>query len=85
MDFKEDIAYLCKVTTHIQGVHYGPNKNTVDRIRKKHNRQIKYEEEYLDNFNSVRFMFWSPVVPVGYITEHLSQISGLELIINGKY
>ena len=30
-------------------------------------------------------MFWSPRVPEGYITEHLSEIKGLELIINGEY
>jgi len=30
-------------------------------------------------------MFWSPVVPVGYLTEHLPQIRGLELVINQHY
>ena len=30
-------------------------------------------------------MFWSPVVPVGYITEHLGAVKSLELIINGEY
>ena len=30
-------------------------------------------------------MFWSPVVPVGYITRHLSEINGLNLVINGEY
>ena len=31
------------------------------------------------------FMFWSPYVPVGYITEHLEEIQGLERIINEEY
>jgi hypothetical protein len=30
-------------------------------------------------------MFWSPVVPIGYLTKHLAKIEGLELIINGEY
>jgi len=30
-------------------------------------------------------MYWSPHVPVGYITERLEQINSLELIINDKY
>lgn len=30
-------------------------------------------------------MFWSPVVPHGYLTEHLAQIGTLELYINGRY
>ena len=30
-------------------------------------------------------MLWSPVVPVGYITEHLNEVNSLELIINGEY
>lgn len=30
-------------------------------------------------------MFWSPVVPVGYLTEELPKIEGLELVINGEY
>ena len=30
-------------------------------------------------------MFWSPVVPKGYLTENLAKINGLELVINGSY
>jgi hypothetical protein len=30
-------------------------------------------------------MFWSPVVPVGFITENLSKHKDLELMINGDY
>jgi hypothetical protein len=30
-------------------------------------------------------MFWSPYVPVGYITEHLEKVDGLKLVINGEY
>lgn len=30
-------------------------------------------------------MFWSPVVPVGFLTERLSEITGLQCVINGDY
>jgi len=85
LNFKTGTAYLCEVTTHIRGVLYKNNQETVSRIKKKHERQKEYAKKYLKNFNNHRFMFWSPVVPVGYITEHLQRIKDLELIINGEY
>ena len=86
VDFKVDTAYLCEVTTHIQGLLYGGgNEATIERIRKKHERQKAYAAQYLDNFKHVRFMFWSPVVPKGYLTEHLASIEDLELFINGQH
>jgi hypothetical protein len=30
-------------------------------------------------------MFWSPVVPKGYLTKELEKIDGLEIIINKEY
>ena len=30
-------------------------------------------------------MLWSPYVPRGFLTENLSKIEALELIINGRY
>jgi len=85
LDLKSNIAYLCEVTTHIQGTLYKDNRTTVERIKKKHKRQKEYASQYLANFGEIRYMFWSPVVPVGYITDHLVEIDDLELIINGKY
>ncbi|MFQ5581627.1 MAG: hypothetical protein ACE5F3_03245 [Mariprofundaceae bacterium] len=85
LNFKTDTAFLCEVTTHIRGVLYKNNEVTVDRIEKKFLRQKDYAFEYLDNFSNKRFMFWSPVVPVGYITSELDKIDGLELVINGTY
>ena len=52
---------------------------------RKHNRQKEFADERLRNFRNHRFMFWSPVVPVGYITDGLGQIEELELVINGEY
>ena len=85
LDFKGKIAYLCEVTTHIRGTLYKDNRTTVERIKKKHLRQKEYASKYLAAFSEVHYMFWSPVVPVGYITEHLAGIDGLESIINGTY
>lgn len=84
LDLKQQKAYVCEVTTHIRGVLYKDNQTTVERIKKKHERQKSYAEKYLSQFQC-EFMFWSPVVPVGYITKHLAEIEGLQLVINGRY
>ncbi len=78
-------AYLCEVTTHIRGLLYGSNKETISRIRKKHARQREYASKHLSTFPKITFMFWSPVVPVGYLTERLPQIEGLQVVINHEY
>ncbi len=85
LNLKSSTAYLCEVTTHIRGLSYKNNQETVKRIKKKHERQKEYASKHLTNFKKHKFMFWSPVVPVGYITEHLNQIESLEAIINGEY
>lgn len=85
LDLKNNVAYLCEVTTHITGLLYKNNQETVARIRKKHDRQKKYASNYLTQFDKVRYMFWSPVVPRGYLTENLARIEGLELVINANY
>lgn len=85
LNFKTQTAYLCEVTTHIRGLLYVNNKESVARIAAKHERQKAYAAKYLSNFKNHHFQFWSPVVPVGYLTANLAQISGLELIINGEY
>jgi len=84
IDLKSHRAYLCEVTTHIRGLLYVDNRTTVERIKKKHERQKRYGAKYLENFQC-QYMFWSPVVPVGYITEGLSHLPDLELVINGEY
>jgi len=85
LNFKSNTAYLCEVTTHIRGLRYVSNQETITRIIKKHERQKEYANQYLKNIKNHIFMFWSPVVPRGYITEHLDEIQGLDLIINGEY
>jgi len=85
LDFKNETAYLCEVTTHIRGVLYKDNKTTIEKIKKKYMRQKEYANKYLQGFLKRHFMFWSPVVPKGYITKELEKIDGLELVINKKY
>jgi len=85
LNFASNTAFICEVTTHIRGVLYKNNKETVERVNRKHVRQRDYAESQLRNFRNHRFMFWSPVVPVGYITRGLAEIEGLELVINGEY
>jgi hypothetical protein len=85
LDFKNETAYLCEVTTHIRGVLYKDNKTTIEKIKKKYMRQKEYANKYLPGFLKRHFMFWSPVVPKGYITKELEKIDGLELVINKEY
>ena len=85
LDFKNKIAYLCEVTTHIRGVLYKDNKTTITRIKTKYRRMQTYANRYLQDFYKHHFMFWSPIVPNGYLTRELEKISGLELIINKRY
>lgn len=85
LNFKTQTAFICEVTTHIRGLLYKNNNETVTRIIKKHERQKSYASKYLSNFENTRFQFWSPVVPVGYITSNLASVPSLELIINGEY
>ncbi len=85
LNFNSNTAYLCEVTTHIRGLLYKDNQETISKIKKKHKRQKEYADKYLKNFKNHIYMFWSPVVPVGYLTKHLSEIENLEIIINGEY
>ena len=77
-------AFLCEVTTHIRGLLYVDNQTTVERIAKKFERQKLYGAQYLEQFEC-EYMFWSPVVPVGYITKGLEELEDLQLVINGEY
>lgn len=85
LHFEEKTAYLCEVTTHIRGLNYGSNEETVERVKRKYRKLREYAKIYLSDFPTQHYMFWSPIVPVGYITENLKKIRGLELILNEEY
>jgi hypothetical protein len=84
-NFKTNSAFLCEVATHIRGLLYVNNRQTVERIAKNHQRQKEYARRYLKNFETIRYQFWSPVVPKGYVTENLASIENLEVIVNDEY
>jgi len=86
LDFKNKRAYLCEVTTHIRGLLYKSNENSLEKIKTKYKKQKIYAKKYLsEDFHDIHFMFWSPVVPKGYITTELKKIKGLETVINSEY
>ena len=83
--FASSTVYLCEVMTHIRGLLYKSNKDTVKRVADKHIKQMNYARSQLAQFEHKVFMFWSPYVPVGFVTTNLQTISGLELVVNGEY
>lgn len=85
LHFERQTAYICEVTTHICGTLYQDNAKTVERILKKHERQRNYDEHHLSLFPLRHYMFWSPYVPEGFITNGLRSAAELDLVINKKY
>lgn len=86
MHFGSATAYLCEVATHIDGLNYGKgNKEASEKVAAKLRRQRDYARECLSLFNNKVFMFWSPNVPRGAMTDELSKIDGLQLFINQTY
>jgi hypothetical protein len=85
LDLKNKVAYLCEVTTHIRGVLYKDYQTTFEKLKNKYEKQKKYASLNLKDFHEKRYMFWSPVVPRGKLTERLKTIDGFELIINEEY
>ncbi len=86
MNFKTDTVFICEVTTHLSGLLYGVGyDSTFKKVESKHKRQVAYAKESLRTFKNKRFMLWSPRVPKGKLTEKLSSLKNLELIINEEY
>lgn len=84
LDFKNKQAYLCEVTTHLDGVLYGSNRQaTGNKIQKKYNNLKSYAKDYLSEYEP-QFMFWSPRVSAGLVDE-LKRVKGLNLVINKDY
>lgn len=84
LNLRDKQAYLCEVTTHISGLLYGTYDKTIQKVMDKHKAQKTYAAERLDGFVP-KFMFWSPVVPKGPLTEQLRQIEGLHVVINEDF
>jgi hypothetical protein len=84
MRFRDQTAFLCEVATHLEGLNYGSYAETVKRVLAKHDRQRAYAQSNLAAFANLRFMLWSPRVPIGALTKALDR-DGLELVVNEKY
>ena len=86
MHFGTATAYLCEVATHIDGLNYGKgNKEASEKVAAKLRRQRDYARDHLSMFSTQVFMFWSPNVRRGALTEELAKIEGLQLFINQTY
>ena len=84
LDHERKVAYLCEVVTHLHGYRFGGSTSAaVERVRRKHELQKHYSRR-LHGFRP-RYMFWSPRVAVGPLSEGLGRIQGLELVINEDY
>ena len=83
-DLKTNTVYLCEVVTHLDGINYGGYDQTIQKIAEKHARQREFAARYLISFTP-KYMFWAPRVPVGYMTDKLSELKDLHLIINEGY
>lgn len=90
LDPKKNVAHICEVATHLEGLNYGQgNEDTIRRLREKFEAYDQYGRGYLPNMNR-KYMLWSPSVPRGYLTEKLEELrSGLgldlEFVINEDY
>ena len=88
LDLKNKTAYLCEVTTHIKGLLYKNNNQTIKKIKDKYNFQKKYANKCLPKYFKKEYMFWSPVVPKGKLTKVFNKnkkFNGLKFVINEKY
>ncbi|MFC1805953.1 hypothetical protein ACFL09_03135 [Planctomycetota bacterium] len=85
LTFAKSTAYLCGAATHIGGLNYGGTiAQTLARITNNLQGQREFADTHLAGFDT-RFMFWSPFVPEGGLTQGLAQIEGLVLVINDEY
>ncbi len=78
-------AYLCEVTTHLEGLLIGKGyDSTVRKIGEKHEWQIGYAHDYLGAFSPI-YQLWSPRVPEGALLQRLERIRDLQLVVNLDY
>ncbi len=88
LNFVQHIAYLCEVTTHLGGLLYGSSYDySAKKIGEKYARLQIYAKKNLDEYPTIKYMFWCPRVPRGRLTSLLDKIEekGLELVINDNY
>jgi hypothetical protein len=85
-------VYFAEVTTHIEGMTYGGNKPTIQRVHKKLTKAHAFAEKHFPN-DVHHFAVWSPRVPVGAMTKAFKEMASdfknggkeLDFIINEEY
>jgi hypothetical protein len=85
LDFFNERAYLCEVTTHLEGLQIGSGSDaTIRKLAEKHARQREYAKAHLHlpKF-TVRFMYWAPRVRSGLLPA--LEATGFELFVNKGY
>lgn len=55
IQFEENTAHLCEVTTHLRGMRYRSNQATVERVKEKYQRQKAYAKSHLSQFKNHKF------------------------------
>lgn len=85
LDLKNNKAYLCEVTTHLNGIGYYDFSTTIKKVSEKFNRQKKYASKYLPKNFDVIYMYWSPVVSPKYVEGIKNTNEGLVLVFNSDY
>lgn len=83
--FGDTAAFVCEVSTHLGGLQYGGNQETIKRLKEKFARQKRYAKNHLKSFAEVHYMFWSPRVAKGILTREFEQMRGVEFVINEQY
>jgi hypothetical protein len=84
--------YFAEVTTHIDGMSYGGNRATVEKIRSKLVRAQAFAEDRFPG-DDHHFAIWSPHVPVGAMTRAFASMAEefgaigkhLDFIMNEEY
>ncbi len=66
--------YFAEVTTHIEGMTYGGNKKTVEKVADKLVRAQRFAKEKFPD-DQHHFEVWSPRVPVGAMTSAFATMS----------
>lgn len=84
--------YFVEVTTHIQGMTYGGNRRTVEKVREKLLRAQAFAEQRFPG-DSHHYQIWSPRVPEGAMTAAFEEMRAefaergedLSFVINSGY
>lgn len=104
----EQTIYACEVITHLHGTIYPGTpstdrweaygnddyQHTLEKLWRKFNSDHDYVTRVFDDADEYVFQLWSPVIPVGYVTSGLDELSegfedktgsDIDLIINEAY